>query len=1348
MFFPKTLLLASVSLSLFLCTTTFASPVKLDASERFDSASGKPDAALDRNDDVTPGVHNLDPFIVNSPRLTRRQDVYDEVRGHRSAGSSPKDRKLGQPHINNQSDGPPGGDGPPQGHGPPEGDNPPEGHGPPGPWMKRSLAEQEQSVAAASDAHQLSHPAVADLQERDAGSDEDDFFGDEFDDAGRDPGLEKRDVEDSDVNMPTFGEPAPQPKVPKHAHLPPRSVELQKKRNVGDGNPNVPVPGNPGFGGHPARKPMSPKVPEHPHRPPHAVELHEKRYFEDVGPIPGSGGAPWFNGNPASNPVFPKPPKHPHRLPGEIVLYERDEVFDPPYARYTPQERAAQPASHLDHRDSKQENIESEAFHWSWAPWGDKGTPLYHGAEPRPHIGPHEKGLERRDSILSGVDEDEESGSVVHAPSYKVREGLRDGPTLTRRYHPSGGYKPPTGGPDEQAPTSGTQGSDDSDGPPLARRAYFPGPGNEPWASTGDSGGSGNSRSGDGGPSRRSLVDENGVRFVGAKRSEQQSVNDAHLDSVPADHHASPLARRYHPSGGYTPPSGGSGGQSGSSRSDGNARGGPPHLGNINENGVRFLGVKRSEQESVEDVHLDADPTYQHLPALARRDHVPGPNDPDPSSWSDGSGDGDAPPPARRGHAPGPNDPDPSSWSDGSGDGDRPPPARQAFYPGRGNLPGGSTVQPGTPGSSGSGNGGLTRRSYINEKGVHLVGTKRSDQDAVSHNHLPYPPMPHPAPGDDGSGPDSGLPRHGGANFRQDHDNEHGARYVGGNKRSEQESVEDVHLDSVPHSPYIPHPPPDDDGPGWDNGGPKPWWDHYNHGGRTTPPGQANEHGAHYIGDKRSVQESVSDTHLDSALKSPYIPHPPPGDDGSGWDNGGPKPWWKSYGHGGKTPPPGQFNEHGARYVGGVKRSVQDSVDDVHLKSVPHSPYTPRPPPGDDGSGWYDDGPQPFWHGGNDFPAGQVNEHGVRYAGAKRSEPKSVRGIILDSVSTAKYSHLPDPDPINGGTGWNGGPMPWGRGGRRPPAGQVNENSVQFTGSKRSVEAEGSASERHLGKRSSLPGDDGGVLEGNSDQSQESSARKVSDPYNRGCTKDDRCNGRPGRDHLAKRDGVDHEEDQTPAALHYPTQRVTDLTSQTRDLYANLKQNPQQSQSALVDSSNPSYTSLISPSIYITSSLEHQPSSALGFYGICRCDRFPDDGKLDGQSSSAIGSCVSKFVEIASKTAKCKFSTIAEVDCVEVGGKDQMTDGDNVWWQQAFCKRCVDAGGVSDASFKCPAGYTSDGRVDTSDGDGSSGMGQRDEGGVESEKRSSEKRSGLVPGGDQVAGQSRTDPQQGQGAQQ
>ncbi|GAC95049.1 hypothetical protein PHSY_002624 [Pseudozyma hubeiensis SY62] len=903
MFFPKTLLLASVSLSLFLATTTFASPVKLDASERFDSAPGNHGAAVERVEVVSPGLRDSDPFVVNPPRLTRRQEVYDEVRGHRSAGSSHQDRKRSQPHFNDQGDIPPGGGSLPQGHGLPESDNPPEGHGPPGPWMKRSLAEQEQSVAAASYAHQLSHPAVADLQERDAESDEDEFFGDEFDEAGRDPGLEKRDVEDNDVNMPIFWETAPEPKVPKHPYRTPRSVELQEKRDVKD----------------------------------------------DSSDEPGPGGAPGWNGNPAPNPVFPKPPKHPHRPPDSVALYERNGDFDPPYARFTPQDRTAQPAAQIERRDSKQErDIESEAFHWSWAPRGDKGTPLYHGAEPRPHIGPHKNSLESRDSesVLSDVDEDEdeERDWIVHEPSHEAREGRRDGPNLARRYRPSGGYVPPEGRTDEQPPTSGTHGTSDADGPPLARRAYFPGPGNEPWASTGQSGGSGSSRSGDGGPSRRSLVDENGVRFVGAKRSEQQSVNDAHLDSVP-------------------------------------------------------------------------------------------------------------------------------------------------------------------------------------------------------------------------------------------------------------------------HSPYIPRPPPDDDGSGWDNGGPKPWWDHYSHGGRSAPPGQANE-------------------------------------------------------------------------------------------------------------------------------------HGVRYVGAKRSEPESVSGVVLDSVSDAKYSHLPDPDPINGGTGWNGGPVPWGRGGRRPPAEHVNENAVRFTGSKRSVETEEVVGERHIGKRSSLPGDDGGVLEDVSDQSQRSGASKVSDPYNRGCTKWNGCNGRPHQVKFAKRDNVNHEGDQTPPAHQDPAQPHTDPVA------GELKQNPQQFQTALVDSSNPSYTSLISPAIYITSSLEHQPTSALGFYGICRCDRFPDDGKLDGQSSSTVGSCVSRFVEIASKTAKCKFSTIAEVDCVEVGGKDQMTDGDNFWWQEAFCKRCVDAGGVSDASFKCPSGYASDGKVIASDGDDSAGMGQRNVGEVESEKRSSEKRSGLVPGSDQVAGQSRTDPEQDAGAQQ
>ena len=58
-----------------------------------------------------------------------------------------------------------------------------------------------------------------------------------------------------------------------------------------------------------------------------------------------------------------------------------------------------------------------------------------------------------------------------------------------------------------------------------------------------------------------------------------------------------------------------------------------------------------------------------------------------------------------------------------------------------------------------------------------------------------------------------------------------------------------------------------------------------------------------------------------------------------------------------------------------------------------------------------------------------------------------------------------------------------------------------------------------------------------------------------------------------------------------------------------------------------------------------------------------------------------KFVASAKKTAKCTFLTSTEATCLEEGGKANLSDGDTAWWQMAFCKRCQDAGGISNALY-------------------------------------------------------------------
>lgn len=108
------------------------------------------------------------------------------------------------------------------------------------------------------------------------------------------------------------------------------------------------------------------------------------------------------------------------------------------------------------------------------------------------------------------------------------------------------------------------------------------------------------------------------------------------------------------------------------------------------------------------------------------------------------------------------------------------------------------------------------------------------------------------------------------------------------------------------------------------------------------------------------------------------------------------------------------------------------------------------------------------------------------------------------------------------------------------------------------------------------------------------------------------------------------------------------------------------------------------PDIFITSSLSiSSPSNLAGFLGVCRCARGYQDTVLGANADT----CTRRFIQSAAQTAKCEFNGVTSVKCIEQGGKGEMTEGDNTWWMQAFCKRCVDAGGISDPNYPCPDGY-------------------------------------------------------------
>ncbi len=95
------------------------------------------------------------------------------------------------------------------------------------------------------------------------------------------------------------------------------------------------------------------------------------------------------------------------------------------------------------------------------------------------------------------------------------------------------------------------------------------------------------------------------------------------------------------------------------------------------------------------------------------------------------------------------------------------------------------------------------------------------------------------------------------------------------------------------------------------------------------------------------------------------------------------------------------------------------------------------------------------------------------------------------------------------------------------------------------------------------------------------------------------------------------------------------------------------------------------PWIHITSSVvgasASSPSKA-GYLGICRCQRGDSDGKLGGSSSDT---CTAKFLKDADKTAACSYNTANDIACTEQNGsgKKELSDSDNTWWMQQFCKR-------------------------------------------------------------------------------
>ena len=64
---------------------------------------------------------------------------------------------------------------------------------------------------------------------------------------------------------------------------------------------------------------------------------------------------------------------------------------------------------------------------------------------------------------------------------------------------------------------------------------------------------------------------------------------------------------------------------------------------------------------------------------------------------------------------------------------------------------------------------------------------------------------------------------------------------------------------------------------------------------------------------------------------------------------------------------------------------------------------------------------------------------------------------------------------------------------------------------------------------------------------------------------------------------------------------------------------------------------------------------------------------------------IQKFITVAKKHGNCERVLIGPnyVECVEKVKKAVNKPGDVRWWEQAFCKRCSDAGGKNRSEFAC-----------------------------------------------------------------
>ncbi|TKY86987.1 hypothetical protein EX895_003664 [Sporisorium graminicola] len=345
-----------------------------------------------------------------------------------------------------------------------------------------------------------------------------------------------------------------------------------------------------------------------------------------------------------------------------------------------------------------------------------------------------------------------------------------------------------------------------------------------------------------------------------------------------------------------------------------------------------------------------------------------------------------------------------------------------------------------------------------------------------------------------------------------------------------------------------------------------------------------------------------------------------------------------------------------------------------------------------------------FWHQSGDtggIPK-QPDKHEVHFVGSKRSskygQPRTEEAVApnmlrdtIEKRSPRDWAHFP-PDTFSPSSPFFGSPAPdstWTEAAVRP--GQVNKHGLRFTGAKRSVRdveaspvvfGEHPHDETTIDIYSSLRtqpagGADGAGLYGK--------CRCKADPsetlwVNGAPVRSNTCQGKFVAE--AEKHGVCNHTTPTTVACVESGGKTSMSDGDTQWWEQQFCQRCNNAGGI----NDLAFCQGSHHKVEIISTLSKQASGV--FYGMCTCPKGPNDLTWDNGPMDK-GTCVGKFGVEASKYAQCFVDKHTDtIHCIEVGGKEQMTDGDNEWWEQAFCQRCVDAGGVSEKGFRCPAGYT------------------------------------------------------------